>query len=118
MPSTKNQRTGRVSSKLQMQCLCSSDSVINTSAGCQHTQNSSSFAQCCQSSSRNLGNRVRDTKCKTQKAEVPAVHETASQHELELKQASSYLAAAEDIRQGHLNVEVLQNLQGLFSCLF
>lgn len=40
------------------------------------------------------------------------------EHGLKLRQDLSYLAAAEDVLQGYVNVEVLQNLQGLFLCLF
>lgn len=69
------------------------------------------FARCCQSSSRTLGNH-EDTESKAQNTE--AAQGAASEREPGLEPASSYLAAAEDVTQGHLHVEVLQHLQRLF----
>lgn len=103
--------------KLQMRRLCSPD--INTLTDIRTLRTPHSFARRCPSSSRNLGNQVAHPECKTQEAEAaPAVRELASEREPQLKPAASYLAAAEDICQGHLNVEVLQNLHGLFFRLF
>lgn len=72
------------------------------------------FARCCQSSSRTLGNR-EDTEGKAQNTE--AAQGAVSEREPGLEPASSYLAAAEDVTQGHLHVEMLQHLQRLFLCL-
>lgn len=68
------------------------------------------FARCCQSSSRTLGNQ-EDTERTAQGTE--AAQGAVSEREPQLQPASSYLAAAEDVTQGHLHVEVLQHLQRL-----
>lgn len=53
--------------------------------------------------------------CKAQ--DTKTAQGAVGEREPGLEPASSYLAAAEDVTQGHLHVEVLQHLQRLFLCL-
>lgn len=112
----KIRKTGEFLAKLQMQSLWSSDWALSTVDVTEVTalRTPHGFARCCQSSSRTLGNQ-EDTKSKAQNTK--AAQGAVSRQEPQLEPASSYLAAAEDVAQGHLHVEVLQHLQRLFLCL-
>lgn len=84
----------------------------NTRTGIRTLRTPRSFVRCCPSSSSNLGSQAAD------RAQDPRSCAGTGERAPQLQPAPSYLAAAEDIGQGHLHVEVLQDLHGLFLCLF